>query len=296
MLPTDDEAEFLRYLPIEDWPRASEILLDANAEQPSATDLSPTIKSGYSGIIWGHDGHYAGQWLATLELPTEMSREPRYDRSTRVLGRAGTFAWHGFCQSVIEIRRLNDDTHPGFWSELKLLDTLFTLTTQPEEAFRELSLRGREGTVERIDRSSTDGEPYTLQTIETGGGRFVYRLWTVVLGVRSSRWIYAVTDREEQRTYMWDVFVMKEDILRLAPVERSDVLRAHHDVENILGVAIRDLTELGEWPHQNLHLEKPAALPKKSQLTAYGAATACLTFLASIAMFYRARVNRRSVL
>jgi len=295
MLPTAEEAEYLQYVPIEGWPSESE-LIDTTSAHRATVKLEPTIKSGYSGTIWGVDGSYAGQWLSTLELPSELSRDLRYDRSTRVLGRTGDFAWHGFCRSVIEIRRLNDETNLGFWSELKLLDTIFILTTRPDEGFRELSLHGVEGAIEQVDGTFIDGAHYTQRTARTDDGRFVYRLWTVVSESRPNRWIYAVTDREDHRTYMWDVFVVGCDVPRLIPVERGDIFRAHHDVENIDGVAVRDMTEFGAWSRQNLYIEAPTELPKQSQLTIYGAMITGLICMTCIVMFRRACLRERSML
>ncbi len=260
MLPTTDDAVLLNYVPVDGWPvAASDLSLLSN----SATErepLEPMFVVGYAGLIWGEGtDRFCGQWLEEHRLPTEESWLPAFIASTRVLGQTPEFGWHGFPNSVIEIRRHDDVSHKGFWIDIDVLRTFLLFTTASEEIFAKDAMKlGAE--LVRKKHENADGRVIIELATERGHASVSRHAWLVYEkpdDMFPARWILMSKDPFNQRTHMWDVFVREVETSREVPTERADILQAHQDVERIGTVGIRDYTQLGEWRNDRVRFLRP---------------------------------------
>ncbi len=256
LLATTDERELLEFQIDPGWVAPASEFSDAQSVRngEDGSRASPEFATSHAGLVWGLDqANYCAQWVENHRTDLKGVEQLTYSASTRVLGRTELFGWHGFCDNALEIRRSTDFEQPGFSTSLRLVDTLFLMTSDPDEGFRRLAVRGRDVEVSIDHLKSKLGGTIVVRSIESGvaESRVFNRLWSIYaddIETVPRRWIYVSGAALTNETYLWDVCV-EPGLARSVPIDRYGILKAHHDVDRIEGVGIRDYSGLGPWSH-----------------------------------------------
>jgi len=261
---TDDVYDFEGYRAIVPLLSEEELLsLDPGSEATDALLLEGAAQeheralfvTALDGILWGDgENRYAAQWYNRLGSHNDsswshfrggMSPFPRW---TRMMGRSGDFAWIGIASHGIHVRDIDDESDRFFLADLNILDQIARFTFDYEGAFERYGIRGTAGELTR------DGLMHAGETHVTRF-RFVPERaptieWMLYVAHRLPElehpewWCFVVNNHGADVSVLYMIRLrMQDDGKRAIPVSVEDIRAAHHDVETIENIGIREHEE-----------------------------------------------------